>query len=314
MYPGGITAVPLATKYVLPMILNAGESITFTKEITGTVPFMLCAISSDQASTSLTGIRCQIQLPNGRYLFGGNGVDIGQFTWVGSWRWDQDPSLRCEPGSRIQVTLTDTTAGGTLPTTAVNLVFEGVNLHFMRGGVPVSPGPLVSTLPRYQGVLNENIMAPAWLSDEAIEAPGNPEYFNYSTPDPNDVPLIATWSVTSGAITVAPSPAPFEIQIDPGYVFDIRKMLFDVQVVSTSFPATLDGVVVVGKIRTGSGFVLNDSFIDLQRYLCGAASPARFSVKGGDSVFIDAELADIPAGASGTVTLQVFLRGFRRHI
>src|ERR1035437_444074 len=151
--PGGVSAVPLSRGIPFPMVLQPGGAMTYTKEITGGSPWMLRAISSDKASASLLGIRCQIQLPNGRFLFGGNGVDIGQFAWIGSWKWLQDPELRCEPGGKLQLTLTDTTSGGLAAATPVNLLFEGAYLYFMRGGVattwPAISTDLASLLPRY---------------------------------------------------------------------------------------------------------------------------------------------------------------------
>lgn len=309
--PGGVSAVPLFSGFVMPMVLNPGGAVTYTKEITTREPWVLRAISSDRASASLTGIRCQIQLPNGRFLFGGNGVDIGQFCWVGSWRWLQDPELRCEPGSKIQVTLTDATLTGMEAAVPVNLLFEGACLFFMQGGQAATPSQgLASSLPRYQGVLNENILAPAWMSNEGLLTPLGfvDEYFVYSTPDPIDEPTQTTWTLTAGVVTVAPNPTPFEIQIDPGYDFFVRRMLFDVQLAGDQSPAA---AIVLGKLRTGAGYVLNDNYIDLARYLCGAEFAANWKVKGGDSVFIDANLADM--AGTGTATFQVHLEGYRRR-
>jgi hypothetical protein len=307
MLPGGVSAVPIGKGFMLPMVLSPGGAVTFTKEITGGVPWVLRSISSDQASAGLVGIRCQIQLPNGRFLFGGNGVDIGQFAWIGSWRWLQDPELRCEPGSKLQVTLTDTTSGGLAAAVAVNLLFEGAYLYFMQGGELMTPGPLASSLPRYLGTLNENILAPAWWSNQGVDTPEGfvDEYYMYSTADPVDAPNQTTWTVTAGAVTTPPNPLPFEIQIAPGYEFFVRRMLFDVQVTSSA------AAIVVGKLRISGGFALNDNFIDLQRYLCGAEFPADWKVKGGDSVFIDLNLADVTG--TGTVTFQVHLEGYRRR-
>jgi len=305
--PGGISAVPITKGFMLPMLLQPGGAVTFTKEITGGNPWLLRAISSDEPSSSLVGIRCQIQLPNGRFLFGGNGIDIGQFAWIGSWRWLQDPELRCEPGSRLQVTLTDTTSGGLSAATAVNLLFEGAYLFFMRGGEVSTDFPLASSLPRYQGIVNENILAPCWMSNEGLETPVGfvDEYFPYSTPEPTDQPLQTTWTVVAGAVTVAPNPLPLEIQVGPGFELFVRRMLFDVQFTSTA------KAIVLGKLRTGAGYVVNDNFIDLARYLCGAEYPCSWKVKGGDSVFIDVNLADVTG--SGTVTFQAHLEGFRRR-
>jgi len=305
--PGGVTAVPICKGFIMPMVLNPGENATFTKEITTAVPWVLRAISSDMASASLVGIRCQIQLPNGRFLFGGNGVDIGQFAWVGSWRWLQDPELRCEPGSKLQVTLTDTTPGGLAAATPVNILFDGALLHFLRGGELVRDYSLASALPRYQGTVNENIMAPCWMQNGGILTPDGYEdsFMVYASADPIDQPQVTTWTVAGDVVTVQPNPLPFEIQIDPGADFYVRRVLLDLQF-------TGDATAIVrGKLRTGGGYVVNDNFIDLARYLCGAEYPGNWLVKGGDSVFIDPVLSDV--AGDGTVTYQVFLEGFRRR-
>lgn len=307
IFPDGVTGVPLYHGFMMPMNLAPGGAVTFSKEITGTVPWVLRAISSDQASSSLVGIRCQIQLPNGRYLFGGNGIDVGQFAWIGSWKWLQDPELRCEPGSKLQVTLTDTTNGGLAETVAVNFLFEGANLLFMKGGDLPKQGPLASSLPRYQGVLNENILAPCWMSNEGLNTPDGfiDEYFVYSSPDPVDEPDQTTWTIAADVITQYPNPAPFEIQIDPGYEFFVRRVLLDVQ-----FTGDVTAIVLA-KLRTGAGYVVNDNFIDWTRYLCGAEFAGQWKVRGGDSVFVDANLADL--SGDGTVTYQIFLEGYRRR-
>jgi hypothetical protein len=305
--PNGVSCLPLTRGFVMPLVIDPGQSYTFQKEITGNAPWVLSSISCDQASASLLGIRCQIQLPSGRFLFGGNGVDIGQFAWVGSWRWLQDPELRCEPCSKIQVTLSDTTIGGLPASTAVNLNFEGALLYFLQGGMPQGPQKLVSSLPRYFGAVNENILAPVWMSGEPIETPPGfvDDYFIYSTPDPLDQPKICTWTLAAGAITAFPNPLPFEILIDEGYTFHCRRILFDIKVTGTA------SATVLAKLRTGAGFVLNDNFIDYAQYLCGAEWPGRFDVKSRDSVFIDLQLAD--AVGTGNVTLQVYLEGYRRR-
>ncbi len=308
MLPGGVLAVPIFRGFLMPMVLEPGGAVTFQKEITGRVPWELRAISCDRASASLSGIRIQIQLPNGRFLFGNNGIDAGQFAWVGSWRWLQDPGLRCEPGSKIQVTLTDTTSGGLGAATPVNLLFEGSYMHFVKGGTAPAPGSLASALPRYQGIVNENILAPAWMSGEGLVTPDGYEdkYFVYSTQTPEDQPAATTWTVTGGAVTTPPNPLPFQIQIEQTYkYFFVRRMLFDVQVTDSA------SAIVLGKLRTGAGYVLNDNYIDLARYLGGSEYAGQWKIKGGDSVFIDAALADV--AGTGTVTFQVHLEGWTRR-
>jgi hypothetical protein len=193
----------------------------------------------------------------------------------------------------------------------VNLLFEGACLFFMQGGQPATPSQLASSLPRYQGNLNENILAPAWMGNEGLITPRGfvDEYFVYSTPDPIDEPTQTTWTLTAGVVTTAPNPLPFEIQIDPGYDFFVRRMLFDVQLITGG--QAVPAAIVLGKLRTGAGYVLNDNYIDLARYLCGAEYAGNWKVKGGDSVFIDANLADM--SGTGTVTFQVHLEGYRRR-
>lgn len=306
--PHGLSCVPITKGFLLNMVLDPGQSYTFTKEITGSTPWALGSISSDQSSNSLLGIRCQIQLPNGKFLFGGNGVDIGQFAWIGSWRWLQDPELRCEPGSKIQVTLTDTTANGLAASTAVNLMFEGAYLYFLKGGAPVAaPQQLASGEARYFGIGNENILAPVWMADEPIDTPPGyvDEYFVYSTPDPIDNSQGTTWTLAAGLTTVFPNPLPFEIVIDPGYEFFCRRILFDIQVTGSA------AALVLGRLRTGAGYVLMDNQLDVARYLNGSEWAGKWQIHGSDSVFIDTQLAD--AAGSGNVTLQVFLEGYRRR-
>jgi hypothetical protein len=304
--PGGITAVPIPKGFLLPMVLDPGASYTFTKEITGNTPWVLRAITSDQVQNQLTGVRIQVQLPNGRFLFGGNGIDAGQFCWIGSWKWDQDPELRCEPGSKIQVTLSDPT-GALSAATPVNLLFEGAYLFFMKGGVLIESPQLASNLPRYFGIVNENILAPVWMAGDPIQTPDGfeDEYFIYSSADPNDQPNLCTWTVTAGAITANPNPLPLEIAIDPSYVHHIRRILVDLQLTGTA------AAIVLSRFRTGAGYIFNDNFIDYARYICGAEYAGFWRVKGTDSVFIDCQLADF--SGTGNATYQVFLEGFRRR-
>ena len=206
------------------------------------------------------------------------------------------------------MTLEDTTAGGLGAPTPVNLLFEGALLYFMRGGqlLPASAA-LASSLPRYQGIVNENILAPCWWSNEGLDTPAGyvDEYFIYSTVAPIDEPLQTTWTIAAGVITAYPNPAPFEIQIDPGYDMFVRRVLTDVVETGGAL------ATVLGKLRTGAGYVLNDAFMDLSRYMGAAEFGGLWKIRGGDSVYIDADLADV--SGSGTITLQIFLEGYRRR-
>lgn len=164
-----------------------------------------------------------------------------------------------------------------------------------------------SQLPRYFGILNENILAPVWMSGEPIDTPAGyvDEYFVYATPDPIDNSQGTTWTLAAGLTTVFPNPLPFEIVIDPGYEFFCRRILFDIQVTGTA------SALVLARLRTGAGYVLMDNQLDVARYLNGAEWAGKWQIHGSDSVFIDTQLAD--AAGDGNVTLQVFLEGYRRR-
>lgn len=303
---GGGTALPLPFGFVVPMVCFPATSTVFSTEITGYDPWLLRAIASDQTSNTLTGVRVQIQLPNGRFLFGGNGIDVGQFSWVGSWKWIQDPDVRCEPGQVIQTTLTDS-LGTLVNPFPVNFLFDGARLLYYKGGPTPPARPLASSTKRYYGIVNENILAPAWMSGEGHYTPPGfrDEYFQYASVNPADIPQPATWTLTGGAITQSPSPVPLEIVIDPRYIAHyVRRVLVDLQFTGSA------AAVVMMRLRTGGGYVVNDNFIDYARYLNGAEGAGTWRVAGGDSVFADLQLADF--SGTGTVTYQYYLEGYRR--
>lgn len=293
--PAGVTCVPLLKDVVVPMITQANAAITFTREIPGDTVWCLRAISSDYQMNTQTGIRMQIQFPNGRFLFGGNGQDLGQFGWVGSYRFLVDPEMDFEPGAKLKVTLTDTT--GT--PVAVNLVFHGCYKYFLKGG-QLAPDAfkLASSLPKYRGDSNENILAPCWRTGAQPPVPDgydSHDHFTYASE-------VFTFTVPG---TLAGS---LEIPIDEGYDFFARRLLVDMQVTGEEAPP---GGIVLGKLRTGTGYSFNDDFIDLARYLCGAEWAKDWKIRERDSVFIDLQVAD--SSGAGTITYQVFLEGVRRR-
>lgn len=289
----GAAAVPLFRGLLMPMVLQPGNTTTFIKEITGETTWALRSISSSIGSNNAaTGVRLQIQLPNGRYLFGGkNGIDVGQFAWIGSWRHLQDPELDCEPGSKIRVTLSDT---GTLAAAyPVTLLFEGAYKYYLRGGG--NPPSLVSELPRYQGTINENILAPCYIAGVGPSTPAGKEdeLFTYSSD---------TATLTIGSTLTAT----LKIVIDSTSDFHCRRLLFDVQGAATATAGSF-----LGRLRAGSGYALCDSYIDLARYLGGAELPKDWIVKAGDEVYIDLALAD--TAGTGTLSMTVHLEGERRY-
>jgi len=298
--PGGVTCVPLVKNIVVPMILESGQTTVFMKEIPGETLWCLRAISSDQQSNSILNLRVQIQFPDGRFLFGGNGQDIGQFSWVGSYRFLMDPEMDFEPGGKLKVTLTDTTPGGAGVARAVNLVFEGCYKYFLKGGALASdPLKLASQLPRFRGDMNENILAPSWRAGEQPTVPvgyDSNDYFVYQS----GVIMFTAGLVQNGQIV---------IPIDEGYDMFVRRILVDFQ--SIGGGGLNNPGIMLARVRTGTGYSLIDDFVDLEHYLCGAEWPKDWKIKGRDSVVIDLQWADF-VGAI-TVSYQVFLEGVRRR-
>jgi hypothetical protein len=206
-----------------------------------------------------------------------------------------DPEMDFEPGAKLKVTLTDTT--GT--PVAVNLVFHGCYKYFLKGG-QLAPDAfkLASSLPKYRGDSNENILAPCWRTGAQPPVPDgydSHDHFTYASE-------VFTFTVPG---TLAGS---LEIPIDEGYDFFARRLLVDMQVTGEEAPP---GGIVLGKLRTGTGYSFNDDFIDLARYLCGAEWAKDWKIRERDSVFIDLQVAD--SSGAGTITYQVFLEGVRRR-
>jgi hypothetical protein len=290
-FQGG-SVVPLEKWFLMPMVLQPNQSTVFTKEITGETVWALRAISSDQTSAAITGVRLQIQLPNGRFLIGGNGQDVGQFAWIGSWRYLMEPEVDCQPGSKIQVTLSDTV--GLQAALAVNLVFHGVEKWLFKNG-QLCPLNLSSKQPRYQGDVNENILAPCYTRGMGPATPAGFEdtLFTYASPVVN-IPI------------AGPRTATVKIPIDAGIDFLCRKIHVDV-----SGSALATAGTVLARVRSGTGYALNDDFIDYARYIGGAEWGHDWKVRGEDAVFIDLQLVDTTG--TGNIFVQFFLEGVKRR-
>ena len=305
--PGGVTCVPLEKKILVPCVIQPSQgTVTFTKEIPAPeIPCVwgLRAISCDQGSNQQVGVRVQIQLPNGRYLFGGNGVDAGQIAWIGSYRWLQDPEQDFEPLGKIRVTLTDTSQIS--EDVAINLVFEGVYKYFFEGGDAVPDQvAYASSLPKYRGDVNENILVPAWLQGEYPPLPADqdyrePEFFIYSSPQ------LTFEMAASFPNPIPPGPQSTIIPIDEGYDFFCRRILIDFRNTAG------DGEgIILGQLRTGTGYSFTQDYVDLERYLCGSEFPKDWKIEGRDSVIADLVFV-VSALAVSTFVYQIHLEGVR---
>ena len=297
--PGGV-AVPIYKAFVLPMVVNPGQSQVFTREITGDTVWSLRAISSDQGASTTEAIRCQVQLPSGKFLMAGkNGQDLGRFAWIGSYRYAVEPDELCEPGSKLQVTLTE--VGSLAFQQAVTLTFEGSYLYYLKGSGKPEPQDLASMTPRYGSTPNQNILAPSWMSGQG-----------WNTPDGYEDEEYTYSSFTDGGSSLATIPisgplsTTVTIQIDSGYEFLCWRLLVDL-----TADATATAGVVLGRIRAGSGYTLCDNLMDLQRYIGGAVFGHTWKVKGPELVFVDLSLQD--AEGTGNFFVQVHLEGVRRR-
>jgi hypothetical protein len=143
--------------------------------------------------------------------------------------------------------------------------------------------------------VNENILAPSWMTGAEPPIPAGYDQndeFTFSS-------LVQTFTIGTN------SNGELVIPIDEGYDFFCRKILADVQVTGSA-----DGVVL-GRLRTGTGYSFNDDFFDLATYLGGAEWPKDWKIRGRDEVIVDLQLADVTG--AGTITFQLHLVGVRRR-
>lgn len=296
--PRGGGPVPIPKSFLLQLVTQANHGfaggVNFSVDVTGEVPFELRAISLDSAATAVSGIYLQIRLPSGRYLFGGNGVDLQTFAGVGSARYLIDPPEICEPGSKLQASLTFYEAGFSAVTS--NLVFEGAFLYGKRAA-PVKPAPRCLVNAR-----NQNILAPCWMAGQGPPTPPgfSDYYFVYSS-------NLAKIQFLFG---VAP-PIIAQIQIDPDSDFVCRRILFDVERLTGGAPdATCS---INARIHTQHGYALCDDFIDLVQYCNAVELGHLWTIQKSDLVFI--ELAGISNNAAlgQDLAVQVFMEGCKRR-
>jgi hypothetical protein len=265
-------------------------SQTVTREISGETTFLLRSIST--TSSAATALRLQIQTPDGRFLLSGL-ADVLMIAGYGSWRWLLSDALECPPGTKLTVTLVDTNA---LVAQPIMLLFEGADRFFLRGGWSGGQA-LASDLPRYRRGVDQNIMAPCWMSGEGPATPDGctDEAFTYVSP-------VFALSVTAADLT-----GTLAVPIDWGSDFLCRRLAFLQSVDGT---VTSPGVFL-GRLRDSSGYALMDDYVDLVGILNGAPMPGKdWRIARGGQVFIDVQLAG--ATGTGNAYFQVFLTGVRR--
>lgn len=304
----GDAVVPIPHYFLLPMKLSVRQTALYQQEITGDAPFELRAISCDaglgdsySTMRPYNSQRIQIHLPNGRTLIGGNGIDSGQFGGIGSSRFVVDPPTVMQPGEQIEVSLTDL---GSFSPINLLLSFEGVYNYALRGA-GFGRGSSALSIPRYQGTLNQNILAPSWMAGYGMPTPAEfqDDYFVYSTP----ATITAGTGVPTGTPLALPNAeATITIPIEATTDFFLERMLVDLTADETALNAA-----VLGRVRTATGYTITDSFLDLAKYLNGVEFPKPLRIRAADSVSFDVAVVD--AVGAGNVYFMAHLEGWKRR-
>ena len=272
---------------------TASPDQTITREITGDTFWCLRAIQI--LANAGTAINWQVVKPDGRFLIN-ELQDITQVNGYGSYRYNFNKELRCDPGSKLQVTFSVFNTTNQQPAA---LLFDGAYEYLInRGAGRICPNQeLAARMPRYFGDRRENIMAPAWQQGLAHYTP--PGFYDeeqiYSVSRPTLI------SVTSPITT-----ATQQIQIPPSEQFHIRRFLFDV----TADPGVMSGTFLA-KIRNGSGYAFTDDYFDVARYIGSSPMPRNWIIEPEDTVYIDLQLVD--QTGVGNMSFQTHIDGFRRR-
>jgi hypothetical protein len=294
MPPAGMSVVYIPRALLVQAVVPTGSTQTYAKEITGDTTWCLRAISCTVSTT--LALYVQIQLPDGRYLINGL-MDVTQIAGYGSYRYLFSRELPCPPGAKIQITL-DTSTPGALEAQPVVMLFEGAYAYYLdcKTGERVDVEALASSMPRYPGTANQNILAPCWAAGEGPRAPegSQDERFIYSSP------VASFASVTTGQLQTS-----IQIQIRQDSDFECRRFLVDL-VPAAGITA---GVVLV-RVRLSSGYQLTDDFIDLAKYLGSAPWGKDFHCPAGDAIVF--ELVVVDGAGAGALTVQIHADGVLR--
>ena len=291
---GSVVYIPHA--FLLQAVLDVDANTVFYKEVTGDTTWVWRSIS-----TALSGnppqVYAQVLKPDGHFLFNGL-LDLTQVAGFGSNRFLLTRELEVPPGSKIQLTLDDHYAAA-IALQPVSFLAEGAYAYYLKNGRRSgSVEQEASQMERVTGTVNQNLLAPCWMSGNGPHTPPGfeDEQFIYG----NGVSNIA--SVTFGGNVAAKC----SIQIDNSEDFEVRRFLFDIRK-----DVTVTGGTFTGRIRVGSGYAVTDDYIDLPRYLNGVCWAHDLHVKHGDQILFDLVLVD--AAGSGTMTIECFAEGVKRR-
>jgi hypothetical protein len=286
--PKGMSSVYIPHSFLLQTLdLTSGQN-TLEKTITGDTTFMLRAISVNGAAPYW-----QVILPDGQPLLNQSQI-VSEVSGYGSGRILLAKEVACPPQSKIQVRLTALTE-------AVTMLFEGAFRYYVTA--QGSRQPVGMLPPRYLNNPNQNILAPCWMHGTGPSTPAGYEDapFTYSS----EAPVVGAGLSFSSSADIGQF-ATLIIPIESASDFVARRFHFDV-----TQDATVTAGTILARIRSASGHVFCEDFIDVSKYIGGAPFAHDWWLQNQDSIIIDLQLVDF--AGTGQMYMQVHVEGVKRR-
>jgi hypothetical protein len=283
-----MSSVYIPHSFLLQTLDRSSGQTTIEKTVTGDTTWMLRAISANGDVSYW-----QVILPNGQPFLNQSQL-VQEVAGYGSGRLLMAKEVPCPPQSKIQVRLTALSD-------PVQMLFEGAYCYYVKSQKASQPaGPLP---PRYLANPNQNILAPCWMHGVGPATPPGYEDapFTYSSQamapgygleftGPSDIYQFAT----------------IEIPIESASDFVVRRFHFDV-----TQDAGVTGGEILARIRSASGHVFCEDYIDVARYIGGAPYAHDWWLKAQDTIILDLQLVDF--AGSGQMYMQVYVEGVKRR-
>jgi len=290
------SVVYLYKAFQIQAVLPTSSGQTFYKEVTGDTTWCWRSVST-ALSADPPAVYAQVMAPDGKVLFNGL-LDLTIIAGYGSTRYALSREIECPPGSKIQLALDDNYAAAA-DVQPVSMLLGGAYAYYLKNGRRSrSPEYTASQMPRVQGTVNQNALAPCWMMGIGPKTPDGfqDESFVYGNGNTN----VAT--VTLGASNIT---AKVSIQIDNDADFEVYRFLFDV---------VPDDTVTAGsflmRIRAGSGYMFTDDYLDVAKYIGSTYLLKPWDIKRGDSITFEMTLVD--GAGSGSILVECFADGVRR--
>ena len=289
--PRGMSSVYIPHSFLLQTLDLMSGQTTIEKTVTGDTTWMLRAISANGDVPYW-----QVILPNGQPFLNQSQL-VQEVAGYGSGRLLMAKEVPCPPQSKIQVRLTALSD-------PVQMLFEGAYCYYVKAQKASQPaGPLP---PKYLDNPNQNILAPCWMHGTGPATP--PGYEDSPFTYVSAVPVIGQGLSFTSAADIGQF-ATIEIPIESSSDFVVRRFHFDV----TQDAGVTDGEILA-RIRSVSGHVFCEDYIDVARYIGGAPYAHDWWLKAQDTIILDLQLVDF-AGTPNTeqMYMQVYVEGVKRR-